>query len=210
MNGASASRTCRPPPPPPPRTPLSPAFRAPLFPPRPVSPVPKWLTCAWPCGLPWMLLSRTPTSCLRACRLVQFLPAIQIPVDIRFPVSYTFFDLSFFSLFLIQQRSLLFDHNPFIHFSWTLEQCSTNYQSYQFILSQKTVSRFIQTTNQRIHPVLSSHREFSELPFHPNSTEPACLKTTSTYQGLLRAPIDNLEPNQASHAVASTFPDQEA
>ncbi|KAK1530646.1 uncharacterized protein CCOS01_05749, partial [Colletotrichum costaricense] len=82
--------------------------------------------------------------------------------------------------------------NPFIHFSWTLEQCSTNYQSHQFIPSQKTVSRFIQTTNQRIRPVLSSHREFS------------------TYQGLLRAPIDNLEPNQASHAVASTFPDQEA
>ncbi|OHE93987.1 hypothetical protein CORC01_10679, partial [Colletotrichum orchidophilum] len=81
---------------------------------------------------------------------------------------------------------------PIHSFSWTLEQCSTNYQSYQFIPSKKTVSRLIQTTNQRIHPVLS----------HTSAS--------STYQDLLRAPIDNLEPNQASHAVASTIPDREA
>lgn len=157
--------------------PLSPAFRAPLFPPRPVSPVPKWLTCAWPCGLPWMLLSRTPTSC-RVCVPVVWC-SFCLPYKSRSTSASqcrTPFLIFLFSLFSSSNNApSCLTTNPFIHFSWTLEQCSTNYQSYQFIPSQKTVSRFIQTTKQRIHPVLSSHREFSELPFHPNSTEPASL-----------------------------------
>ncbi|KZL76160.1 hypothetical protein CT0861_08870, partial [Colletotrichum tofieldiae] len=65
--------------------------------------------------------------------------------------------------------------------------CSPNIHSFQ-----QTVSRFIQTVNQRIHPVLS------------------CVQRVHTYQSVPKAPIDNLEPNTASHASSSTFPDQEA
>ncbi|UQC85260.1 uncharacterized protein CLUP02_10757 [Colletotrichum lupini] len=149
MNGASASKTCRPPPLPPPRTPPEPCFPRP---PLPTSP------------------SLASPEVAHLCLALR--PALDVAVQ---DSNVVFVCLSSGAVFACHTNPVLDQLSvPPIH-SFT-EDCFEVHPNYQPTDSSRLV------VTQRVH----------------------------TYQGLLRAPIDNLEPNQASHAVASTFPDQEA